>query len=436
MNALDTLLDELAVREQEGETAATADDLLSWCRPLLASVATLHERQRVMDLRGGAGLAWDGQALTLEDLDGQRGRQDRSALQQLTRDEGRAIEIVSRTSARTDLDTGEEEVDQHDVVDDPHGVPEQLEHPVHVAGLRSWEQLLGHHDSLVDIAVLGQLMIGLATGLDPREPNDFRRLVHAREHLSAAAPQLHPVAARVLREMTELDRRRRSPDLDEVLLRLEGYREVPDDLDILDIPGYATASVEHQRRLLHTRLRDRLIDTSRRNKLLWFTPSAQMLDLTVASVPQNLDHRSISPDALLTWRGKVAATLSSGKALPLTSFLRFDESPYLAPTLDKIISTARRDRAEYGFVQLRLVAAFLRWHDLKGTRGPAAEVIDSPLLLLPVELARKKGVRDSYVLTPSTTVAELNPALRHRLQELYGLTLPETVAPKAAPIAW
>ena len=427
MTGLDALLDELAVRAQEGETAATADDLLSWCRPLLVSVVALHERQRVMDVRGGSGLLWDGRALTLADLDGERPRQHRRALTALTRDGGKAVEVVSRYSARTDLDTGDEQVDQEDVVDDPHGVPDQLEHPVHVAGLRSWEQLVDHHDSLVDIAVLGQLMLALATGLDPREPSDFRRLVHARENLGSMAPQLHPVAARVLREMTDLDRHRRSPDLNEVLLRLEGYREVPDDFSVVDIPGYGTATLQQQRRLLHTRLRERLFDTSRRNQLLWFAASARTLDLTVASVPQNLDHRSISPDSLLTWRGKVADTLSRGRALSLTSFLRIEESPYLAPTLDKIISAARRDRAEYGFAQLRLVTVFLRWHDLKGTRAPAHEVIESPLLLLPVELTRKKGVRDSYVLTPSTTVAEVNPALRHQLQELYGLVLPETV---------
>jgi len=46
-----------------------------------------------------------------------------------------------------------------------------------------------------------------------------------------------------------------------------------------------------------------------------------------------------------------------------------EESPYFAGTLDKIISQARRDRADYGFAQLRLIVAFLRWHDLRHTRA-------------------------------------------------------------------
>ena len=49
------------------------------------------------------------------------------------------------------------------------------------------------------------------------------------------------------------------------------------------------------------------------------------------------------------------------------------------------------------------------------------------LLLLPVELTKKKGVKDHYTLEPAGTEAEVNPALRHHLKQLYNLDLPETV---------
>ena len=422
-DALGHLLDTVRLRLQDGEPAATADDLLTWCRRLLTEVADLHERQLVM----GDELDFDGLALSLADPEGRRPTHQNAALARVAKEAERAVDVVSRLAARTDLDSGVTEVDPADVYPDLAAVPTLLEHPVYVGALHSWEEALGHHDSLVDIAVLGQLMLALVTGLDPYDADDVAALAAARERLSVAAPQLHPVVARLLREMTAVDRARRSPDLAEVLLRLDSYREVPEDFDVDEIAGYRTASPEQQRRLLHTTLRDRLFDTSRRNKLLWFSPSAQTVDLTVGSVPQLLDHRGISPNALLTWQGKVASTLSAGKQLSLTSYLRFDESPYLSPTLDKAIATARRDRAEYGFAQLRLVIAFLRWHDLKATKGPAEEVIESPLLMLPVDLSKKKGVRDSYVITPTGTVAEVNPALRHRLGELYDLELPENV---------
>src|SRR5205807_2524461 len=86
---------------------------------------------------------------------------------------------------------------------------------------------------------------------------------------------------------------------------------------------------------------------------------------------------------------------------------------------------------EFGFAQLRLVLCFLRWNNLKEA---ANERIHSPLLLLPVELTKKKGIRDNYVLDPTTSEAEVNPALRHHLKELYNLDLPETVDLKETPL--
>ena len=112
------------------------------------------------------------------------------------------------------------------------------------------------------------------------------------------------------------------------------------------------------------------------------------------------------------------------KAQPLGKWIRYDEAPYAANTLDKLISTARRDRADYGQDQLRLVPAFLRWHDLKNDRDTR---IASPLVLAKVELTRKRGVRDSYTLRVTDPIAEVNPTLRHSLRVLYGITLPETV---------
>src|SRR3990170_2788524 len=93
-------------------------------------------------------------------------------------------------------------------------------------------------------------------------------------------------------------------------------------------------------------------------------------------------------------------------------YLRFEDAPYLPSVLDKLISEARRDTAEFGFSQLRLVLCFLLWHNLKENRD---ERIDSPLLLLPVELTKRKGVRDSYVLKATHREAEVNPVVRYYL---------------------
>jgi hypothetical protein len=71
-----------------------------------------------------------------------------------------------------------------------------------------------------------------------------------------------------------------------------------------------------------------------------------------------------------------------------------------------------------------LVLAFLRWHNLKEDPD---ERITSPLLWLPVELVKRKGVRDQYVIQCTAGEAEFNPVLRHSLSQLYGIELPDTV---------
>ena len=77
------------------------------------------------------------------------------------------------------------------------------------------------------------------------------------------------------------------------------------------------------------------------------------------------------------------------------------------------------------------MVVFLHWHNLKET---SEERIVSPLLLLPVELTKKKGVRDQYLLDPTSSEAEVNPALRHHLHQLYGLRLPEYVDLREKPL--
>jgi DNA polymerase III delta prime subunit len=161
------------------------------------------------------------------------------------------------------------------------------------------------------------------------------------------------------------------------------------------------------------------------------------VNLTIASVPLVVDMHSIRVDQLCVWDGRFAADIASCDPVPLARWLRFEDQPYLPGALDRILQEARRDRAEYGLSQLSLVVAFLRWHNLKeGAPGGAeqAERIASPLLMLPVELTRKKGVRDQYLLEAATSEAQVNPTLRHHLRQLYGIVLPETVDLRETPI--
>jgi hypothetical protein len=87
-------------------------------------------------------------------------------------------------------------------------------------------------------------------------------------------------------------------------------------------------------------------------------------------------------------------------------------------------STARRDQSEFGFVQMRLVVCFPHWANLKEKR---VEQYDSPLVLLPVQLRKKKGIRDTYYLDVVSSDAEINPVVRRQFMQFYDIALPESI---------
>ncbi len=409
-----TLID--FAREQGG---LGTDDLLAVSLPLLHQVADVHASGLVAPLRGIDALDVDDRfqlrfdpdrAITPE-------RQDRRVATVLGAAPG-AVEVVGHTATTADVLAGTMEVHSLDVL----GADEAVTRPVLVPAWETWEHRIDHHDALTDIASLGALLAALSAGLDLGLADDVDRLAKARDNLFAIAPDLHPVVGQVVMRMLDPDRRRRAQDLASIIDRLETYRDQPLDLDLAGLAS--TTPVADRRSAVLGVLRDRLFDLSRRNRLIWFRQTQQSLNLTEVSVPLVLDARNIRPEQLYTWSRKVADEVISGRQVSLGSIIRWQEAPYASGVLDTLISTARRDRSEYGQAQLRLVAAFLRWHDLK---GDIDERISSPLLLVPVSLTKKRGVRDTYVLQAESSEAEVNPSLRHLLRQLYALELPATV---------
>ena len=332
----------------------------------------------------------------------------------------RAVEVVAESRRTADIDQSSLTISDLGV----GAVGEAVTKPVYLPGYRSWEHAVGHHDELTDIFSLGMLLASVACGLNFADSGELEIFTVNRKNLFGVNHRLNPVLASVVVQMTELNRHKRAPDLAQMISRLENYREQEADLDFNRLQGFKESGLTGKRRMIQSHLRDRLFEISRRNRLIYFKPTLQTLNLTVASVPVLLDYRNIKLEQLFVWHPELAAAITSGTAMSLGKYLRFEDAPYIPGVLDKIISEARRDRAEFGFAQLRLVLCFLRWNNLKEAPN---ERIHSPLLLLPVELTKKRGVRDNYVLEPATTEAEVNPALRHHLKELYNLNLPEFV---------
>jgi len=404
-----------------GSGGLTNDALLAAVLPLFRQTAEIHERGLVAPLRGLDRITVDEQS-RLGFAPEAAARPVLAPAELAAREQRRAtaVDVVSHQQLETDLRDGAAAPEVRVV--EPR--PDAVRAPVLVPGWQSWEHVVGHHDPLTDIFSLGQLLIALGCGLDLGRTDDVARLIVARGNLHALNPELHPVIASCAVQLADPERHRRSQDLHSVISALENYRDQPLDFDVDAITG----APGDRRTAVLTALRDRLFDLSRRNRLVNFRHTAQTLNLTEASVPLMLDVRNIRAEHLFTWNPGLAKRFldgtAGGTAQVLGRWLRYDEAPYTATSLDTLISTARRDRAEYGQDQLRLVPAFLRWHDLKNDPDTR---LSSPLLLVKVELAKKRGVRDSYTLRVTDPVAEVNPALRQHLHQLYGITLPERV---------
>ena len=232
--------------------------------------------------------------------------------------------------------------------------------------------------------------------------------------------------AQAIVRTTEIDRHRRVQDLRALLHNLENYRdqEIDFDVDLARIPGFLKKDDRSKQHVVLSKLRERLFEISRRNRLLHFHATLQTVNLTHASVPLSFDITSIRPDQILVWNDSLHAALTGGEPISLNKYLNFAEALYLPSMLDRIMAESRRDQAEFGFGQLRLVICFLHWANLK---EKPVERFDSPLVLLPVELKKKKGIRDTYYLEAVSSEAEVNPVLRHQFKQLYDIDLPEVI---------
>jgi len=412
--------------ESGGAAGLQTDDVLAAVLPLFRQVAEWHEQGLVAPLDGPGNLTLSEDGALHCTGTPSAPELNAAQIERLQRPVVSALHVIGQERVTADDDAG---TDWRNLeVSDGEG---ELTQPAYLTGYRTWERLAGHHDALTDVLSLGQLLASLALGLDFVEADELSRFASHRGNLFALQARLHPVVAGVIVEMTELNRHRRAADLPSLIRRLENYREISPGVDVTATPEFAGAGLAGRRRLVQSHLRDRLFEISRRNRLIYFKPSAASVNLTVASVPLVVNFASIRLEQLFVWHADIAAQVIEGSPMNLGRWLRFEDQPYLPSALDKLIADARRDRAEYGFAQLRLVVAFLHWHDLK--EAPQERIV-SPLLLLPVELSKKKGVRDQYVLDPATSEAEVNPALRHHLHTLYGLRLPASVDLREKPL--
>ncbi len=409
------LLDRLG----SGSLVPSTDDVLAMTLPLLEQVLEVHEQGRVAPLEGIDDLMVTNGRVWFERARARPPCLDAERVRRIEARESHAFEVVAhRKQVVEGVDMSETDLD----VGDP-GDP--IQRPMFLSRYVSWEHEVGHHDALTDIYVLGLVLASVALDQSLAGRDALARFVESRPRLSTSGvSRLHPVVARAIVRMTETDRHARAQDLRSLIATLRSYREQPQDFSGTAHAGDLPERGPARRRALYQRLRDRLFDFSRRNRLLYFTPTNQTVNLTLGSVPLVLDYKNVDPDSLFTWRGRPAGDVTSQKPVPLARYLKLEDYPYLASALDQLRLDANRSKTEVGFSPLRLAICFLHWHDLK--QAPETR-ITSPLLLVPVTLEKKKGVRDAVLMTAETDQAEVNPVLRQYLAQLYGIRLPDHV---------
>ncbi|MFM2089781.1 MAG: hypothetical protein RLZZ127_270 [Planctomycetota bacterium] len=410
------------LRRRIADGPLSAEETVHAMVPLLRQVLAVHEHGHVAPLVGLRSLQVAEGQIFFSAADAPAPRRQVDAIARIERAEAAAVEIRDRQ-----------------ILDDAEGARSRMigrpdetpTGPVFLPGYLAWEHAVEHHDPLTDVFSLGLILASLGLGLDLADDEDLERFVAARTNPFAIHPRIHPVLARCIVRMTEPVRARRLPDLAEAATLLAHHREQAVGAWPLDL-GLASDAPRSRRQRIQERLRDRLFDCSRRNRLLHYRATQAHCNLTVGSVPVQLDVGGIRSDDLCTWGGAFAEAILAGKPVNLGRWLRHEDAPWVPGTLERIRAEERRDRAEFGASQLRLVAAFLRWNDLKEAKD---ERIASPLLLLPVVLERRKGVRDAWTLTAPGSIAEVNPALRHLLRLRYGLDLPESIDLAETPVA-
>lgn len=193
---------------------------------------------------------------------------------------------------------------------------------------------------------------------------------------------------------------------------------------------------------LHNRLKywqTQLLDTSKRNRLLYFKPSptstVKLTEPTLQAIYTHLVEKErpfqfypLEPEENLLDFDDDETEVRELSFPPL----RADEvrsnlsDKRLWRTLYSLRLKSRSSLQEQGIVTLFLAFGFLEW-----TEAVSSSIrVRSPLILVPVELIQESS-RDNYRLVLFENEITINPTLLHILDTSFGLTLPEMPEPEA-----
>lgn len=415
--SLFSLLDE--VKDHGG---STTPDFIARVLPLLEKAHFLRLRNLVLGIYSIDDVYFNGRILAT-DSSGKEFKKGPKRIFQKPK-QRYAIEVsgnYSEISKAENDDYDRNIYDDEAIQNDPD---KPIDKPVYLPNYKTWDLETGHYDPITEIFTLGFILATVAYGVDFRELQELRTFVENKDRLYFYNKNLHPTVHHIIREMTPLYREERAPSLEEIIAKLKNYRDFnPENyVDLTNTEGFRNLSLTDRGSYILDKLKRRLFDISRRNKLLYFNDRGSFLNLTEASVPMLLDYKNVTEKDLIFWNANIQSQFITKKTVNLNRYLELERNSFLAPALNKIRLEARKSKNEYGFDQLRVVVAFLHWYNFKENTD---ERISSPLLMLTASLVKKKGIKDRFELTINDTEAEINPVLSYYLKDLYNIDLPD-----------
>lgn len=132
----------------------------------------------------------------------------------------------------------------------------------------------------------------------------------------------------------------------EIIQRLKFYRDYDPqkETDLSKLAAFQIKIPSDRKTFILSKLRNRLFDSSRRNRLLYYKPNGRFANLTVSSVPVVLHYQSINPQLLFTWNKEISQQVIKQSDIVLNKYLRFEDHPYLNTQLNAIRLSAENDK--------------------------------------------------------------------------------------------
>lgn len=186
------------------------------------------------------------------------------------------------------------------------------------------------------------------------------------------------------------------------------------------------ASMEDEVRAKFEEWRKRLLDFSRKNRLLYFRPTRRGT-LPLEGVSADTLYDALVVQGLeIRFEGVSEADADTEETLPTVAqsrrslVVRLDRTEDdLRKTLNNLHRRSRQSILEQGVHTLHMALGFLEWYEIEHSDEP----VRSPLLLVPVELEREPG--GDFVLRPTGDPLEANVVLAEKLRRDLSIKLPE-----------